>query len=99
MMGKLVGVGLAGLTQLGIWVGSAAVIVSIIALQIDLSAAIGTLPSISPADVFLFPRVFLARIFYLRLNIRAHRIDGDDRAGGRAIRVSADNAHAHRFLF
>ena len=41
MMGKLVGVGLAGLTQLGIWVASAAAIISFVALQTDLSASIG----------------------------------------------------------
>lgn len=63
MMGKLVGVGLAGLTQLGIWVASAAVIISIVALQTDLSAVIGALPSISPLMIFYFLIFFLLGFF------------------------------------
>jgi len=63
MMGKLVGVGLAGLTQLGIWVASAAVIVSIIALQTDLSAVVGALPAISPLMIFYFLVFFLLGFF------------------------------------
>jgi ABC-2 type transport system permease protein len=63
MMGKLVGVGLAGLTQLAIWVGSAAVIVSIVAIQTDLSQLIGTLPSISPLMIIYFLVFFLLGFF------------------------------------
>jgi ABC-2 type transport system permease protein len=63
MMGKLVGVGLAGLTQLGIWVASAAVLVSIIALQTDLSAVVGVLPAISPLMIFYFLIFFLLGFF------------------------------------
>lgn len=63
MMGKLVGVGLAGLTQLGIWVASAAVIVSFVALQTDLSAIVGVLPSISPLMIFYFLVFFLLGFF------------------------------------
>jgi ABC-2 type transport system permease protein len=63
MMGKLVGVGLAGLTQLGIWVASAAVIVSIIALQTDLSSLVGALPAISPLMIFYFLVFFLIGFF------------------------------------
>ncbi len=63
MMGKLVGVGLAGLTQLGIWVASAAVLVSIIALQTDLSAVVGALPSISPLMILYFLIFFLLGFF------------------------------------
>ena len=63
MMGKLVGVGLAGLTQLGIWVASAAVIVSFVALQTDLSAVVGSLPSISPLMIFYFLVFFLLGFF------------------------------------
>ena len=63
MMGKLVGVGLAGLTQLGIWVASAAVLVSIVALQTDLSAVVGSLPSISPLMIFYFLVFFLLGFF------------------------------------
>ena len=36
MMGKLVGVGLAGLTQFSIWLGSAVILISVAALQTDL---------------------------------------------------------------
>ena len=63
MMGKLVGVGLAGLTQLGIWVASAAVIVSVIALQTDLSAVVGALPTISPLMILYFLIFFLLGFF------------------------------------
>ena len=40
MLGKLVGVGLAGLTQLSIWVGSAAVLLGFLALQADFSRSL-----------------------------------------------------------
>jgi ABC-2 type transport system permease protein len=63
MMGKLVGVGLAGLTQLAIWVGSAAVIVSVVALQTDLSALVGSLPSITPLMILYFLIFFLLGFF------------------------------------
>ena len=63
MMGKLVGVGLAGLTQLAIWVASAAAIVSVIALQTDLSAITGTLPTITPLMILYFLIFFLLGFF------------------------------------
>lgn len=63
MMGKLVGVGLAGLTQLSIWAASAAAIVSVIALQTDLSAITGTLPTITPLMVLYFLIFFLLGFF------------------------------------
>ncbi len=63
MMGKLVGVGLAGLTQLGIWVASAAIIISVVALQTDLSAVVGALPAISPLMIFYFLVFFLLGFF------------------------------------
>ncbi|CAN5432386.1 ABC transporter permease [soil metagenome] len=63
MMGKLVGVGLAGLTQLGIWVASAAVIVSFVALQTDLSEVVGALPTISPLMIIYFLVFFLLGFF------------------------------------
>jgi ABC-2 type transport system permease protein len=37
MTGKLVGVGLAGLTQLSIWIVSVAALIAVIALQTDLA--------------------------------------------------------------
>ena len=63
MMGKLVGVGLAGLTQLAIWIASAAIIISIIALQTDLTAIIGTLPPITPLMILYFLVFFLLGFF------------------------------------
>lgn len=63
MMGKLVGVGLAGLTQLGIWVASAAAIVSFIALQTDLASSVGSVPKITPLMVFYFLVFFLLGFF------------------------------------
>jgi ABC-2 type transport system permease protein len=63
MMGKLVGVGLAGLTQLSIWVGSAAILISVIALQTDLSDVIGSLPTITPLMIVYFLIFFLLGFF------------------------------------
>jgi ABC-2 type transport system permease protein len=63
MMGKLVGVGLAGLTQLTIWVASAAAVVAFVALQADLTAAVGSLPSITPLMIVYFLVFFLLGFF------------------------------------
>lgn len=63
MMGKLVGVGLAGLTQLGIWVASAATIISVVALQTDLTAVTGAIPTITPLMILYFLIFFLLGFF------------------------------------
>lgn len=63
MMGKLVGVGLAGLTQLGIWVGTIAAILGFMALQSDLSAIPPLLPTITPLMVVYFLIFFLLGFF------------------------------------
>lgn len=63
LMGKLVGVGLAGLTQLAIWVASAAAIISFIALQSDLTAVVGSIPTISPVMILYFLVFFLLGYF------------------------------------
>ncbi len=63
MMGKLVGVGLAGLTQLGIWVASAATIISVVALQTDLTAITGAIPTITPLMILYFLIFFLLGFF------------------------------------
>jgi len=63
MMGKLVGVGLAGLTQLGIWVASAAAIISVVALQTDLTAITGAIPTITPLMILYFLIFFLLGFF------------------------------------
>jgi ABC-2 type transport system permease protein len=63
MMGKLVGVGLAGLTQLGIWVGTVAVLLGFIALQTDMSAMLSSVPTITPLMVLYFLIFFLLGFF------------------------------------
>lgn len=63
MMGKLVGVGLAGLTQLGIWVGSVALLLGFLALQTDMSAILSTVPTITPLMVLYFLIFFLLGFF------------------------------------
>ena len=63
MMGKLVGVGLAGLTQLGIWVGSVALLLAFLALQTDMSAILSTVPTITPLMVLYFLIFFLLGFF------------------------------------
>lgn len=63
MLGKLVGVGLAGLTQLGIWVLSLSALLAFIAVQADLSSILGNLPHISPLMVGYFLLYFLLGYF------------------------------------
>lgn len=63
MMGKLVGVGLAGLTQLGIWVGTIAILLGFLALQSDMSAILPLLPTITPLMVVCFLIFFLLGFF------------------------------------
>lgn len=63
MMGKLVGVGLAGLTQFAIWVGTAAALIGVVALQTDLTGVIGTIPPITPLMILYFLIFFLLGYF------------------------------------
>jgi ABC-2 type transport system permease protein len=63
MLGKLVGVGLAGLTQMGIWVLSLSGLLAFIAMQADLSQLLGSLPHITPLMVFYFLLYFLLGYF------------------------------------
>ncbi|MEO8650233.1 MAG: ABC transporter permease, partial [Acidobacteriota bacterium] len=63
MMGKLVGVGLAGLTQLAIWVGSATVIISVLAIQMDTASLVASVPSITPLMIVYFLIFFLLGFF------------------------------------
>ncbi len=63
MMGKLVGVGLAGLTQLAIWVVSAAALLSFLALQADFSRIIASIPAITPLMITYFLIFFLLGYF------------------------------------
>ncbi|MEZ5425215.1 MAG: ABC transporter permease [Pyrinomonadaceae bacterium] len=61
MMGKLFGVGLAGLTQLGIWVGSILICLGILLPQLAMLGV--TIPAISPVWVFYFFIFFLLGFF------------------------------------
>lgn len=63
MLGKLVGVGLAGLTQLGIWVASAAVLLGFLSLQADLQPILASVPPITALMVVYFLIFFLLGFF------------------------------------
>ena len=63
MMGKLVGVGLAGLTQFAIWVISAAVVVAFILPSILASGVDIPIPAISVLDIIYFLIYFLLGFF------------------------------------
>lgn len=63
MMGKLVGVGLAGLTQLGIWIMSAAVIASILLVRTDVGLSLASIPNVTPLMIFYFLLFFLLGFF------------------------------------
>ncbi len=63
MLGKLVGVGLAGLTQLAIWVISAAAIVSALAFQVDAAQFLASVPTITPLMILYFLIFFLLGFF------------------------------------
>lgn len=63
MMGKIVGVGLAGLTQLAIWLISLAALIAFAAIQADLAPLLQGLPHITAPMVLLFLAYFLAGYF------------------------------------
>lgn len=63
MMGKLTGVGLAGLTQLGIWIISALVLVGVGVAQMSAAGMNISIPDISPLMVVLFFIYFLLGFF------------------------------------
>lgn len=63
MLGKLVGVGLAGLTQLTIWVASAAALLGFIALQADFGQIVESVPTITPLMIVYFLIFFLLGFF------------------------------------
>jgi len=63
MLGKLVGVGFAGLTQLGIWLTSAVVILGIAMSQSDIGPMLGMVPTITPYMIVLFLIFFLLGFF------------------------------------
>ncbi len=63
MLGKLVGVGLAGLTQLGIWVASIAVVLAVAASQTELAPFLESVPKITPLMIVYFMLFFLVGFF------------------------------------
>jgi len=63
MFGKLVGVALAGLTQLGIWVGTLVALVAYLSTQADGAQFIATLPAITPLMIFYFFVFFVLGYF------------------------------------
>lgn len=63
LAGKLVGVCLAGLTQLAIWVVSLAALFGFVAAQADLSELTSTLPAITPLMILYFFLFFIAGYF------------------------------------
>ncbi len=63
MFGKLVGVGLAGLTQLGIWVGSIAAVIGFLSTQSDMGPILASLPQISPLMIVYFFVFFIVGYF------------------------------------
>jgi ABC-2 type transport system permease protein len=63
LAGKLVGVCLAGLTQLGIWVGSLLALFTFLATQADMSPFVSAVPRITPLMVLYFFLFFLVGYF------------------------------------
>ncbi len=63
MLGKLVGVGLAGLSQLAIWVGSLGAALGYVSTQGDSATILKSLPKISPLMIVYFLVFFLLGYF------------------------------------
>ncbi len=63
MMGKLVGVGLAGLTQLAIWIISASILLGIGVAQMSAAGIDITIPNITPLMIIYFFIFFLLGFF------------------------------------
>ncbi len=63
MFGKLVGVGLAGLTQLSIWIISAVVLIGVGMTQMDAMGIPLSIPNITPLMIFYFFIFFLLGFF------------------------------------
>jgi ABC-2 type transport system permease protein len=63
MFGKLVGVGLAGLTQLGIWVASLAAIITYLSVQSGTAEMMSGVPRVTPLMVVYFLVFFLVGYF------------------------------------
>jgi ABC-2 type transport system permease protein len=63
MMGKLVGVGLAGLTQLAIWLSSALILLAFGATTMDAAGIPFSMPNITPLSIIYFLVFFLLGFF------------------------------------
>jgi ABC-2 type transport system permease protein len=63
MLGKLVGVGLAGLTQMGIWLLSIFVLLGFLSVRADMSPLVKGLPHLSPLMIVYFLIYFLLGYF------------------------------------
>jgi ABC-2 type transport system permease protein len=63
LAGKLVGVGLAGLTQLAIWVGSLVALFVVMAAQADMAPVMQNMPNITPLMILYFFIFFLVGYF------------------------------------
>jgi ABC-type Na+ efflux pump, permease component len=63
MLGKLVGVGLAGLTQLGIWVATVAIVLALAAGQPEFALVFEKVPQITPLMILYFMLFFLVGFF------------------------------------
>ncbi|MEO7658837.1 MAG: ABC transporter permease, partial [Pyrinomonadaceae bacterium] len=63
LFGKLVGVGLAGLTQLSIWVASLAGLIAFLSTQSDMGSIVESLPSVTPLMVVYFFVYFIVGYF------------------------------------
>lgn len=63
MFGKLVGVGLAGLTQLSIWIASLAAVIGFLSTQSDTAQLLSSMPNITPLMVVYFMTFFVVGYF------------------------------------
>lgn len=63
MMGKLVGVGLAGLTQLAIWIASVLILLVFVSTQVGLAEILPKLPEVTPLMVVYFLTFFILGYF------------------------------------
>ena len=63
LFGKLVGVGLAGLTQLAIWIGSLVAVIAFLSTQTDAGPIMASLPNITPLMIFYFFVFFIVGYF------------------------------------
>lgn len=63
MFGKLVGVGLAGLTQLSIWVGSLVALGIFLSTQAEMAPILGSVPKVTPLMIAYFFSYFIVGYF------------------------------------